>query len=263
MEKIMSFDIKSDEITNTVYITYDLTKFKLLKLNRDINETNKNKIKKAILLNGNLIKDNPILVDKDGNVVDGQHRLKAISEINNDPKNDVEEPIAYMIQQNDSSTLMQDLNSISRNWTLNDWKEYYVCKNRETGAYKPYVEYKRLQELYPFKDNALCLILEADRTKIRTGELKFKTTAKIQKDLDRCHDLYNAGFIKLTFNQIPTALKQIFRTKGYNHKRMITVIQRECENNNEINMPKESIELTVVRLKMLYNKHLAKANNIK
>ena len=68
----------SDNIGGGVYMTYDYNIFKKMLGNRELNERHVFRLKKSIREN---YIPNAIIVNQSMEVVDGQHRLKALSEL--------------------------------------------------------------------------------------------------------------------------------------------------------------------------------------
>lgn len=96
-------------------VNYD--KFKLLKGNRLLNPTHLRHLTTSIMLN-NMLAYNPILVNEDFEVIDGQHRLEIAR------KNKLE--IYYFIVPNAQleETLM--LNANNESWKINDYVSSYM-----------------------------------------------------------------------------------------------------------------------------------------
>lgn len=97
--------------------TTDYDQFNVIQGNRVVNRGHVEKLKKSIVKN-NLLEDVPILVNKQLEVIDGQHRLTAARELGL--------PIFYRIGLAKSIQDVQILNTASRNWTSPDYLESYV-----------------------------------------------------------------------------------------------------------------------------------------
>jgi len=100
---------------NQVKITRDYNLFKMVSENRDIKEVHVKKLTESISEN-NLMSINPIIVNENFEIIDGQHRYLACKKLN--------VPIYYF-----QSTLTHDdiahLNSVSERWRSKDFLEYY------------------------------------------------------------------------------------------------------------------------------------------
>lgn len=96
----------------------------LMKLgNRKVKRSHVEAIKDSIVKNGYL-KQKPILVDKKGNIVDGQHRYLACVELGVIPE--------IQILDGATNELMVDLNVTQRSWDLNDYINYYAQQGVES-----------------------------------------------------------------------------------------------------------------------------------
>lgn len=105
---------KTDEVVEQriIYSTKDYSKFKILNGNRDINENHVKQLTKLMLTNGNLTFEYPIVVDEDGNVIDGQHRLKACEALGWE--------IGYTIEKGSTIETVRAINRGGHNW---DWRD--------------------------------------------------------------------------------------------------------------------------------------------
>jgi len=99
-------------------VTDKYEKFKILKQNRNLTRSHINQLKDSITKHG-YITSNPIIVDENMNIVDGQHRFIACVEMGL--------PIYYEII-NDAESLLIDLNAIQKKWSANDYLKYYAQK---------------------------------------------------------------------------------------------------------------------------------------
>lgn len=99
--------------------TKDYEKFKLLDLNRNLNRRHINELKDSISKNGYLM-SNPIIVNPDMEIIDGQHRFMALKEQGLD--------VPYIVLDKDYDTII-DLNTTQRKWAINDYINYYCEKD--------------------------------------------------------------------------------------------------------------------------------------
>ena len=91
-----------DEVVGVVLQSKNYSQFNLNQLNRNIDESHVLRLQKALRKDPSLTFE-PILVDKNMNIVDGQHRFLALSTLN--------KPITYMIDNNISINDASELNS--------------------------------------------------------------------------------------------------------------------------------------------------------
>ena len=90
-----------------VGITKDYSLFKFFNYNRAIKRANLKEIKKAIQKRGLIM---PILVTKDFKVIDGQHRLLALQEL--------EMEVHYVIAHDYVSNDVEEVNNVGSNWDV-------------------------------------------------------------------------------------------------------------------------------------------------
>lgn len=115
-----------------IYKTKDYNIFKMLPGNRLLSEKKIKLLIKDISAGNNLLKFFPILVDKQMNVLDGQHRLYAARKTQSD--------VYYIIssQQIDIS-VVASMNSRSSSWNAKDYLNCYIRRNN--------VNYQQVQSL--------------------------------------------------------------------------------------------------------------------
>lgn len=101
--------------------TKDYEQFKLLDLNRNLNRKHINELKDSISKNGYLV-SNPIIVNENMEIIDGQHRFVALKE------QGMEVPYE-IITDKDYSTII-DLNTTQRKWNIEDYINYYCEKDK-------------------------------------------------------------------------------------------------------------------------------------
>lgn len=117
-----------------VYETTEYAGFQKLKGNRALHPRNLIRLEQSISKN-NLLAQNPIMVNKDLEIIDGQHRLAAAQELN--------VPIYYMIVGEGSLETAQDLNANARMWYLTDYLESFVQMGKPE-----YINLKKILDEY-------------------------------------------------------------------------------------------------------------------
>ncbi|MGN6437240.1 MAG: ParB N-terminal domain-containing protein [Agriterribacter sp.] len=93
--------------------------FKLVNSNREVDEAHVKRIMESIK-EKNLLSVHPINVNTALEVIDGQHRLSAAEKLGVD--------IYYIVNDDISSKDMSRLNSIKKNWTLEDYLNHYIVE---------------------------------------------------------------------------------------------------------------------------------------
>lgn len=102
--------------------TKDYTLFKRIQGNRDINKNHLDKLSASIMEN-NMMQVNPILVNEQYEIIDGQHRFE-ICKLNNFP-------IFYTVVEEANLRDVLLLNSNNKPWMLKDYLKTYVSLNNQ------------------------------------------------------------------------------------------------------------------------------------
>lgn len=110
----------NSKIENIIYSTTDYSWFKKVEANREVNlDSGKRKeLEESILKNGMIF---PVLVNEDGYVYDGQHRLSICK------KNNL--PVSYFVMPNLTLELMRELNATPNVWSFKDYVDSYKETN--------------------------------------------------------------------------------------------------------------------------------------
>jgi hypothetical protein len=154
-------------IIGSVFETYNYELFSFFEENRGINPANVERIKKSMQEKRLL---NPIIVDSQLNIVDGQHRFTASKELGLS--------IQYIIDKNATIEDIPRLNTITKTWKQVEYLNYY--RKREYKSYKKMYEFmlqhnlKITEALYLLSGN------DDGRTihTFKTGELSIKDIIK-------------------------------------------------------------------------------------
>ena len=168
--------------------TKDYRKFNFLSLNRRLNRKHINALKTSITKNGYL-SSNPILVNENYEILDGQHRFIALKEM------DMEIP--YEVVDKGYGTII-DLNTTQHNWKAEDYINFY-CEKDHSQAY---IRLKRLcNEMHTSPTNVLAMAYRRkaagqDFIDIKRGNLKLTIDDEL-----RAKSFYEA------FNQIAKSLR--------------------------------------------------------
>jgi hypothetical protein len=103
-------------------VTVDYSKFKLTKLNRDIDPLNLKRITSSLKIK-NMLHLRPILVNEEMEIIDGQHRFEAAKSLGLE--------IYYQITKNNEDHDVVLLNSAQKSWTTDDYVKYYCTKGNQ------------------------------------------------------------------------------------------------------------------------------------
>lgn len=115
------------------YATTDYKQFKFLIENRQTARNHINKLKDAIQRNPEILEVQPILVNEDMEIIDGQHRFTAASELGL--------PIHYTVVKGLDINTAREMNVMQRRWGIDDYAYSYAKAGNV--HYKAYNEYRR------------------------------------------------------------------------------------------------------------------------
>ena len=137
--------------------------FKIHIANRKINKNHVENIKKSMQKKFLI---SPITVNKNFEVIDGQHRLIA--------SKDLGLPIYYFINNNYGIKEMQRLNAINKNWTPINYLNTGVALNNQN-----YIDFKRFKKKYGFSHAVSLTLLcnnnsKSEHDKFKEGTFKVK-----------------------------------------------------------------------------------------
>lgn len=130
-----------------VRITTDYSMFKFDPLNRSVKKAKLDKLRPSIArTKGNL---QSVLIDKHGNIIDGQHRFIVCKSLNL--------PVRYEVKESGyTATDIIEINNNSSGWIPADYAEHY-SKQGNTN-YETFIKYR--QQYPEIKEGVLCSILE-------------------------------------------------------------------------------------------------------
>lgn len=127
---------------NQIKVTTDYDKFDMMGSNREVNRGHVEKLKEAFETSGNLTIVQPILVNENMYIVDGQHRFAAAKELGL--------PIYYTVRPGLSVRDARNMNILHRGWTVDDFAHSYA--NANNPNYRKYLE---LREDYGFNHSTI------------------------------------------------------------------------------------------------------------
>lgn len=235
-------------MSNQILQTKDYSQFRVSLYNRELNERHIQKLIKSIEAN-NLLALNPIIVNSQMEVVDGQHRLEAASRLNL--------PIYYVQLGDDSTGVIATLNATQKAWGLVEFVKFYAKHGKPN-----YIRLKQLMDKTGFSvgDVFACVKgygISGNRSAtIKDGHLSFpdEYRASVEKIFD-----YIQIFAHLPFrreSRFIRAFAEVMATKGYIQQRMAKQIEHYPEGITRQLSQSEY----VAALKRLYN-HGLKGNS--
>lgn len=144
-------ELPSDKVVGSVYETTDYNKFEFMRTNRDTNENHVKKLKKEIKNIGQI---NPILVDIELKILDGQHRFLAIEEIG--------VPLKYIVSEHRGIEAVKSLNTVAKRWTIEDYVSQYSKEGNDNYKYLSEVHSSLSDSLYNIPITTLAKMMKGD-----------------------------------------------------------------------------------------------------
>lgn len=232
--------------------TIEYDKFKFITENRSIDE---NQVKKLI----NVISQNdkselhPILVNKNFEIIDGQHRFTALQKL--------KKPIYYVMDENFNLSDIHIINTIAKNWTAEQFLEYYVKQ-----GLRNYIYFKEIKERYVLNHTATLILLSKEKdfvqnnlsTQFSSGKLELKPLVDIEFFIPvvlELKDLYST----INRNLLRSFFKLYYYEKEVDILKLIEKLKLEKEkNNNDKLIPRFNLFDNMRYLEDVYNYKLRK-----
>ena len=247
------------QVSGLIFSTTDYDIFNFLTGNRTIDVNNIKKLKESISENG-YKKSQPIIVNQDFEIIDGQHRFTACEEL--------KLPIYFTIEREDEDSikLTQDLNKNQKNWGLIDYIKSYVDR-----GYQDYINFLRFVEDRNLSVTTAIVLAwgtrNADiRNKIMQGKIEFtiyeenrvdeiinrlkEIKEKIPNNLDIEKKLRNA----ILGENFAAVMVKIMRQDNYDHNRMLKQISTNYRSIDLRNRNTMGDSLVAIYNKKLKNK---------
>lgn len=220
-------------------------------VNRTVEPRQVNKLVESISENGLQV---PIVVTRDGKVVDGQHRLAALEQLNY--------PVPYLIStvwEEDEHTAV--INNTQRSWNAVDWAEFRA-KEGNKEIRNSLVFAKRLTEKAPQKltlTTALEIIQDGAKAKLLT-HLKNNTFKSNDANAVGVYTILTImskypSSVNPFSQKMARAIKSLYVNRGGLNKK---AIERMCAANYEFQIYNNEGQMTKY-LDDLYKKYLVKS----
>jgi len=231
---------QKDTTVNTVLKTNDYNKFKTKQGNRELNQLHLKRLMSSVK-EIDLLHANPILVNENFEIIDGQHRFNVCKEL--------KKPIYFLMVKGLGLTEIQVLNANSKNWKLDDYIDGYCSMGIAEYCY-----FKDLMSKNKLGITSLLAIFAAGGHSgnafddVKNGNLKlpYKNRGLIilQWIKDWLH--FYPGADRRTF---VLALVQLYNVKGYSHEKMMQKLQYQSTKIVDCTLTKTYIAL----LEEVYN----------
>lgn len=125
----------------TVCFTKDYSIFKFLKENRMINDRNKKKIMRSMVVNGNLL--SIVIINEKGEIIDGQHRVKIKMELEMHLPIEQRTGIYYIVCKGYGIKQVQTYNDAQKRWDGLDFLHSYCQQSNEN-----YIKFAEFMKRY-------------------------------------------------------------------------------------------------------------------
>ena len=208
--------------TREVLTTNDYDKFKTLEGNRQVNKIHVNRLIRLMTENGNLTDQFPIVVDRKGYVIDGQHRLEALKVLGWD--------VGYIVEANATIETVRNINRGNKNWNWRDIAESYANLGND--------EYEWFLYYYDNNDMTYTLAMlfcGAKLSKRYASGTSFNNGGFVIDDKEKA-ELYATQYqelreiVDVTNHDFGKALNRIFRSPFYDHERMVRKMREQGHN---------------------------------
>lgn len=170
---------------NTIYQSKNYDKFRFLESNRMVDFRHVRRLKKSIADIG-LIE--PIVVNDRLEVIDGQHRLQALKEL--------DEPVTYIVSHSADKATVMDVNNTQKNWSLSDYVTSQAIDNPNYKALTAVIATTRKQvSSIPLR--ALAYIYQQSGQPITKIATIKRRNDQILAEIIKLDDRYRSGQIRL------------------------------------------------------------------
>ena len=165
-------------LINKVYETTDYDLFKFIHGNRNINLSQLNKLKESIAEDYIQV---PIIVNEKYEIIDGQHRYHALQSL--------KKPIYFIKVDGLGMPEVHRLNTINKNWTLDDYMNSYCNK-----GLPEYIQYRDFKNRYKFQHKE-CITLLREYKNSPNGDVLYNFKQGKFKIISLEYAEYNAQII--------------------------------------------------------------------
>ena len=200
--------------TRVTFGTKLYSKFTFISGNRGVSEAHIDKLVAMITADEDWLIFNPITVDSNLRVLDGQHRLMAAQKAN--------AHIWYNIRSRKTSLeVVARINDCQKSWKPDDFVFMYLTLGN--------VHYKAFWEFYKgyglSASTGLILFGGQSMRSLRDGALKVVDILKAEEMADALMDVKK--YVSFAdYNRFASAFVRVFENKEYNHNRMLTKLRQ-------------------------------------
>jgi len=206
-------DVDSGLEVHVVYGTTEYEKFSFIRGNRGITESQVNAIVNNIVNDMDLLRYNPILVNRNMGVLDGQHRLLAAQKAG--------VTIWWNVAPDDINLLtIANLNNGNK-WSPKNFVSLYAASNK-----KAYILFRKFYSDYKLSTStALLLFGRQTMRSLREGTLHANDLLMYEEFAEALTDVRKYVYFA-KFNRFADAFTRIYTHPEYDHKRMLTKLKQ-------------------------------------
>ena len=224
--------------------------FKKLKGNRAVTPARVSIIRDSIEKVGYIT--NPIIVNEDYEVIEGQGRLEALKELNM--------PVDYIVEEGAGIEECMALNMRNTNWKTKDFIESYADRGNES-----YVRIKNLLEQYSYGVNVIAtavkLIGKFDIKYVKNGELRV-SAQEYEKAIERLEWLNRiAPYCKSTSGEVASLLQTLIICREFENIDLAR-LESKVITLNQAMIPYASVPDCMQSLEEIYNRNLPATSKV-
>jgi hypothetical protein len=236
---------------NKVQQTKRYDRFRFMESNRHINRGHVDRLKKSIEDNPTMLPAQPILVNHNMEIIDGQHRFTACKELGL--------PIYFMKVTGLTIDDARRMNVTHKGWKPEDYARSYAS----TGN-RNYIQYLELAEEYEGFNHSILINYISGETKnglavaFRVGQLRIEDLDSVRARLDRLME--TSQFVEqVSDGAYAIAFLHAMNAEKYNQKHML----RKLTNRGASLKRYSQVTEYMRALEDIYNSGIAAANRIR
>jgi disulfide oxidoreductase YuzD len=181
--------------TPTIQATTNYERFKLFASNREVDRKHLLRLMESIR-NKNLLYLFPIVVNRDKEIVDGQHRLQAAKEL--------KVPVYFIIDNNVTKADIAMVNNNRKGWVAKDYIKFYVQE-----GYEAYERLDKLLKNYPLTIIGAVKLMRSGPTSYTRGGGHEST--KVKSGQITCEEYHTAKTICEILKPLREHVKYCYR----------------------------------------------------
>lgn len=229
---------------NTIQSTTNYGMFRIMKGNRKIEINHVKQLKREMERNPELLAANPILVNENMFIVDGQHRYEAAKELKRE--------LFYIVADGATIDQTRYLNTTQRRWVLIDFARSYADSGRKD--YVDFLEFHKQYPLVPLSVLRLYLIgkqIHDIDGQFRRGEFEIFNKEFAKYYLNKLTSVITLTHIKMNVPMAVSLLELMSKNEDFNIDLFLQKLERESAR--ELFMPASSRRACMRSIEAVYN----------